>query len=78
MNKLSSKKIFFPLAKTDQVRETLKPSCRENLLVENSPFSTFGAPFKGFHMVKAVSHIAVGYFCQQPKITVYMENYEKD
>ena len=71
-------KYFFPFAKTDQVRETFRPSCRGNLLVKKSAFSTFEAPPKGFHTVRRVILYFVGYFHQQSKIRVYKQNYGKN
>lgn len=66
-----------PLAKTEQVRETFRPSSRGNLLLEKSPFATFEAPLKGFHTVRRVI-LHFGYFHQQSKITVYKQKYGKN
>lgn len=46
--------IFSIWLKTDQGRETFRPSCRGNLLIERRPFSTFEARLKGSHAVKRV------------------------
>lgn len=71
-------KYFFPLAKSDQVRETFRSSCRGNLLIEKTPFSTFEAPLKAFHTVRNVMLHFVGHFHQQSKITVCKQNYGKN
>lgn len=70
-------KYFFPLAKTDQVRETFRPSCRGKLLTEESPFYTFEATLTGFHTVRRVI-LHLSYFHQQSKITVYNQIYGKN
>lgn len=70
-------KYFFPLAKTDQVRETFRPSCRGKLLTEESPFYSFEATLTGFHTVRRVI-LHLSYFHQQSKITVYKQIYGKN